>query len=307
MPTPERMPVMADATICCRPGRPHASVQIKFPRTCRPPSRPSGGRRIPPPQQQAKFPLNRQPARPKKPPAPSVSRRAAPAGGRLIPSEPEHPRSRGAGRRRGSPVVNSPAPFTGRGAPRMAKRAGPTHRACRLDRHRPRVRPFRRSRRHCAKLPMPRITYYLAIPFVHGENSTLTAGTPVECPHSASAISRARQWRGTAPVRSPSREPDTPISENSTMLSCSPRWGRCRRTCRSYRAWCGFWGLGGFAFLSVFTGKHKYVPNRHARKFIGAKGGALAEEFEGRPGSGGSKLREKGASGSGEPEGRAGI
>ena len=143
MPTPERMPVMADATICCRPGRPHASVQIKFPRTCRPPSRPSGGRRIPPPQQQAKFPLNRQPARPKKPPAPSVSRRAAPAGGRLIPSEPEHPRSRGAGRRRGSPVVNSPAPFIGRGAPRMAKRA--QGRRTELA-ARPRVRPFRRSR-----------------------------------------------------------------------------------------------------------------------------------------------------------------
>src|SRR6266480_4956130 len=57
-----------------------------------------------------------------------------------------------------------------------------------------------RSIRLCAsaepspKLPMPRITYYVAIPFVHGEDSTLTAGTVQSA--------GPRQWRGTAPVRS---------------------------------------------------------------------------------------------------------
>jgi hypothetical protein len=52
MPTPERMPVMADATICCTlaSGRRHAPVQsvsADLPAAVPP----SGGRRIPPPQQ----------------------------------------------------------------------------------------------------------------------------------------------------------------------------------------------------------------------------------------------------------------
>ena len=38
---------------------------------------------------------------------------------------------------------------------------------------------------------MPRVTYYVALPFVRDEEGAIAAGDPVECPNPATAIQRA--------------------------------------------------------------------------------------------------------------------
>jgi hypothetical protein len=61
---------------------------------------------------------------------------------------------------------------------------------------------------------MPRITYYVAMPFIHDSEGALAAGEAAECPNAKSAVARASSLAGsTAGAVAFSRTGDPELGE----------------------------------------------------------------------------------------------
>jgi hypothetical protein len=66
----------------------------------------------------------------------------------------------------------------------------------------------------CYPSHMPRVTYYVALPFVRDDEGTLSAGEAVECPNPATAIQRASAMvTGTVGAVAFSRTGDPDVGE----------------------------------------------------------------------------------------------